>query len=251
MKERSASPTQTPGPVVAYFLATRGAWYSFLFALPILLGYELLLFVFRPRWVNGADAFLDRLLAPLGLQHSLWGWPLLIVICGLCCWYFDGARKRLAGQQLQGRFFLGMFTESFVYALFLGGVVTRLMRLMAGDWQLQIGGSGGVLNSVIQSLGAGLYEELVFRVLLMGLLLLILMKGCKADQVISWVVAVVISSLVFSAVHYVGLGSDAFSLESFIFRFLAGAVLASLYAARGFGIAVWTHALYDLMVMLR
>lgn len=244
---------RAPGSsLTGYFGATRGAWYGFLFALPILAAYEALEFVFQPRWLNGADAMLRTLLAGLGPHERSTVMLVVLAVCGLLCWILDGSRLRREGRGLHGRYFVGMLTESVVYALFLGQVVTRIMRLLAGDWSLQMAPQGGgFLFNVTMAMGAGIYEELVFRVLILGGLMLVFSELLKIEKVLSWVLAVLLSSLLFSLFHYVGFGSEPFGLESFIFRFIAGAVLATLFALRGFGIAVWTHSLYDLLVMFQ
>jgi membrane protease YdiL (CAAX protease family) len=67
----------------------------------------------------------------------------------------------------------------------------------------------------------------------------------------AYAVAAVVGALLFSAVHYIGAFGDPFTLPSFTFRFLFGLALNGLYLVRGFGIAAWTHALYDVMVVSR
>ena len=62
--------------------------------------------------------------------------------------------------------------------------------------------------------------------------------------------AAVLGALVFSGFHYVGQDADALTLQSFTFRALAGLFFSGLYLLRGFGIAAWTHALYDVMLLL-
>jgi membrane protease YdiL (CAAX protease family) len=98
------------------------------------------------------------------------------------------------------------------------------------------------------SLGAGLYEELFFRVILVTVLILVFTKvfGKKWAAVTA---AVVLSALLFSAVHYIGSMGDAFTLGSFLYRFLFGLILNGIYVWRGFGVAAWTHAIYDIMVI--
>jgi hypothetical protein len=101
----------------------------------------------------------------------------------------------------------------------------------------------------ILSLGAGLYEELVFpRDPGVGALLLPAAgdggeAGCLPTSPRSF-----LGAFLFSGYHYVGSMADAFSLHSFLYRFLAGLVLNVLFIARGFGIVVYTHALYDVLV---
>jgi hypothetical protein len=59
-----------------------------------------------------------------------------------------------------------------------------------------------------------------------------------------------VESMVFSAWHYTGALGDKFELGSFVFRAVCGLVLTTIFAVRGFAPAVWTHALYDVWVMI-
>src|SRR5213075_1711973 len=87
------------------------------------------------------------------------------------------------------------------------------------------------------SLGAGIYEELLFRVLLVGALT-------------AGVTATFVGAAIFSAFHYLGPYGDRWQLYSFAFRMVAGLFFSGLYLARGFGITAWTHALYDVLLLL-
>jgi membrane protease YdiL (CAAX protease family) len=98
------------------------------------------------------------------------------------------------------------------------------------------------------SIGAGLYEELVFRVLLVGGLAL-LFRGLMESSTQAYVLAALVGAALFSGAHYVGPLGDPFALPSFTFRFLFGLALNALFLGRGFGVAAWTHALYDVMVV--
>ena len=64
---------------------------------------------------------------------------------------------------------------------------------------------------------------------------------------VAWGVA---SSLLFSGFHYVGALGDPWKLTSFVFRLLLGLALTLIYATRGFAAAVWTHAVYDVWVLV-
>ena len=109
---------------------------------------------------------------------------------------------------------------------------------------------GGPATGLMLSLGAGFYEELVFRVLLVGLLLLGFERGAGLSRGWSVTLAVVVGALLFSAFHYVGPFGDHLALGSFTYRAVAGVLLSGLYVARGFGIAAWSHALYDVMLLM-
>jgi membrane protease YdiL (CAAX protease family) len=63
----------------------------------------------------------------------------------------------------------------------------------------------------------------------------------------SAVFGILLTSLLFSAAHYIGF---KFDLATFLFRFYAGAFFALVYRHRGFGIAAGAHALYDVLVEL-
>lgn len=111
------------------------------------------------------------------------------------------------------------------------------------------GPSVGVDNLLL-SVGAGLYEELVFRLILISLLLLVLIDILRTREVWSVAVSVVLSSILFAAHHYQPIGADAWSLPEFVFRTAAGAYLAAVFVLRGFGLAVGCHVIYDVMAFV-
>ena len=125
----------------------------------------------------------------------------------------------------------------------LGPVLTRL----AADGV----GLGGVsmTEGIVLSLGAGVYEELVFRVLLVGGVVGGL-RLLRTPRSIAAPAGAVLAALAFSAFHYIGPYADAWAIGSFTFRFLAGLAFSALFLVRGFGIAAWTHALYDIFLLL-
>ena len=61
--------------------------------------------------------------------------------------------------------------------------------------------------------------------------------------------SIVVSSVLFSMFHYIGL--ETFTPISFTMRFIAGIYLSLIYINRGFGIVALTHAFYDLFVIFR
>jgi len=232
-----------------YLSRSRAPRYSLLFALPLLLLYEGLSALLTGSAVagvrNGADVLLKTLFIGLGGREGVVILGVLLLGGGAWLAWRD---QRRSGERLDARVFGWMFLESAVYAAAFGVVVGWLTALvLSGPRGLSVGGVAALdlPTQLVISLGAGLYEELVFRVLLVGLLLrlsLLLLPGRRAT---SAVIAVVVSALVFSAFHYVGPLGDEFQLPSFTFRAIAGVAFSALYVTRGFGIAAWTHALYD------
>ena len=238
-----------------YWQAARQPRYTLLFALPLLLLYEGLSFALTQSAYaglrNGADVLLKTLFVAFGGSRGVAVFSLLLL--GIGAWLVWRDRRRHPGPLDRGVFAL-MLVESAVYAMLLGGVVSALTSLLLAPMLSAAQGADPVrlplAGQLVLSLGAGIYEELLFRVLLVsGLLALGLRLGWPRSRAVA--AAVVLGALVFSAFHYIGPMGDAFTVVSFTFRAIAGLVLSGLYVARGFGIAAWTHALYDVFLALR
>lgn len=235
-----------------YLQVTRQPRYSVLFAFPLLFLYEALSLAMTQSAMsgirNGADVLLKTIFIGLGGHAGLIVFGILLVGVGAFVVWRD-QRKR--GGRLNPRFFVSMLAESVVYAMLLGSVVSMLTVwiLNAG---LSIQGAPAQIpftTQLVISLGAGIYEELLFRVLLVGgLMALGLALGWRRSVAVG--VAVIGSALIFSGFHYIGPLGDELTLPSFTFRAVAGVVLSGLYVARGFGITAWTHALYDVGITL-
>ncbi len=198
--------------------------------------------------LTGAAADGDVLIGYIGLN--------LVVLAGMLV----ALRVLNAKGKLRPQIWPWMLLESFVYALFFGAAVNGLMHAFGLDHLLATVAETSLevtsmkelnpVQALVASVGAGLYEELVFRVLILGGIFAVLNKPGRLTPFLAGAVAVIVSSFIFSAIHHVGSLGDAFSLGVFFFRFFAGAVLATIYATRGFAIAVYTHALYDVFVLL-
>ncbi|GAC1460324.1 MAG: CPBP family glutamic-type intramembrane protease [Gemmatimonadaceae bacterium] len=237
-----------------YWEATRAPRYSLTFALPLLLLYEVLAAALTraPSGAirNGADVILRSLFAA-----SLGRWGPVVFGAVLI-----GCAAGLAGRDLRRRgaprrvFFAGMAAEAIVLALVFGVVVgTVTAHLLHAFAPFALAASRptqlGPWARLTVSLGAGLYEELLFRVLLVGIIAAIARLVLHLPSAVSGSIAVVLSALIFSAFHYVGPYGDTFRADSFAFRAIAGLFFSALYLLRGFGITAWTHALYDIFVM--
>jgi hypothetical protein len=235
-----------------YFELTRKHSYALVFALPVLLAYEAGAWMMNGSSAaglrNGADVLLRTVLATGGI-HSTAAFTGILAL---------GAAVLIAGERrrekvpLRAEVFAGMAMESVLYALVFGTIVGTLTAWVLGGWRLQTGpagplGSVPVGEALVLSLGAGFYEELLFRVLLVGGLIFVF-KSAGLGRTTGKVYAAVLAALLFSAFHYIGPYAYPLELGSFIFRFLSGLALNALFITRGFGIAVWTHALYDIYV---
>jgi membrane protease YdiL (CAAX protease family) len=98
-------------------------------------------------------------------------------------------------------------------------------------------------------LGAGIYEEALFRLILFSCLVRLL-RLVEVNGLFSVVLAALASALLFSAAHHLGPYGQPYSNYLFLFRLIAGLYFALLFQVRGFGIAVGAHSCYNLMVSI-
>ena len=239
-----------------YFRLTRTHTYSLLFAFPLLLLYEA-----GAAWLahadenslrNGADVMLRTLVAAGGIQGT-GAFAGVLIVAALIVILLERRRHKFP---VRPTFFVGMAMESVLYAILFGAVVGTLTQ-----WVLQGAGFGTLAiqenpmsalplrDAIVLSLGAGIYEELAFRVIIVGgLFALFRASGLQTRR--AAVFSAVLSAVLFSAFHYIGPYGDAWALQSFLFRALAGLAFSVLFLARGFGVAAWTHALYDIFLFL-
>jgi len=242
----------------SYWQASRAPRHSLLFALPLLVFYQVLAALQsqgagggpEAGLRNGADVILQSLFIAVA---GAWG-PVLFMACLIAVglWLVVRDLQRHPGA-LRPSVFLRMLGESTVLALLFGIVVgTITARLLSPLGPLAIAAPPreiGWWTKLMLSLGAGLYEELLFRVVLVALL------ATLAQQLFGWrpwhagVFATALGAAIFSAFHYIGPYGDRLTRYSFTFRMIAGIFFSALYLLRGFGITAWTHALYDLLLL--
>ena len=197
---------------------------------------------------NGADVLLTGLFTwMLGPRGPL---VFMTLVIGFAVWLIVRDKR---GGPIRGSTLVAMLGESLLLALVFGlvvGTVTaqvvRPLRALAAGGGLE----GDALARLTLSLGAGLYEELLFRVVIVALLANGFRLLFGASRIAAGVAATVIGAILFSAFHYIGPLGEPMQLESFVFRTLAGLAFSGLYLTRGFGITAWTHALYDVAVLL-
>jgi hypothetical protein len=237
----------------AYGRASRAPRYSYAFALPLLVIYELLAALLPAGEThgvrNGADVILKSVFYAV---FGPWG-PLAFgaLLVGLFLW---GALRdaRANREPLRASFFGWMAAESTVLALLFGVVVGLITARLLGTLHALSLSPLEQLDAptrLMVSLGAGLYEELLFRVILVSGLAVFGRSVWGLAPRAAGVFAVLVGATIFSAFHYVGAYGDVFTVQSFVFRLIAGIFFSALYLLRGFGIDAWTHALYDVFLI--
>ena len=108
--------------------------------------------------------------------------------------------------------------------------------------------SGNWQRGMVWSVGAGIYEELLFRLIGVSVLYLLFVKIIGMKNTAGAALAVGICALLFAGYHFPSW--ETFNIPTFLFYTAAGIYLGVVCLSRGFGIAVTTHALYDVMVVL-
>lgn len=222
-----------------YWTESRQPLASLVFIAPLLVVYEAGVLLLGVQ--NGADAFMRRLLDMLGFgQHLVL--PMLTV-CILLGWQYLSRRP--------WRISAGVVSTMAVESLLLG-LCLRMIPFLKNCVLAAIDAPvANILYAKLQNavgfIGAGIYEELLFRLILFSLLA----WGLRQTGMRPWIstiAAVLLSSLIFAAAHHVGPGGLDFKLFDFIFRTIAGVFFSIVFIYRGFGIAAGSHAAYDILV---
>lgn len=223
-----------------------------LFLLPLITLYEAGVIILADsdpdRLRNGADYWMRSLLSAVGLGQVLL-LPLLVIGIMLT-WHL--IRKHPWQIRLETQ--LGMLAESvlFAIALLAVGQVHQVLFLSlappaeAGQAAL-LSMPGGNLTRAVSYVGAGVYEEVMFRLLLVPTAYAFF-RLFEFPQKWAVVMAAVSTAFLFAMAHHIGPAADPFNLYTFSFRAAAGTFFAAVFFARGFGITVGTHAAYDLLV---
>jgi CAAX amino terminal protease family. len=215
---------------------------NLILAAPAFLFYQIGLLV-SPKATNGVDPFTHELGYLFGLS---WQRYLLIMIALIVI--YSVTLKILSRK---GRFdphtFPWLLMESGIYALIMGPTAHLFLRKLH-VLSVNVVKDMGIFDRLVASAGAGFYEELVFRLLILSALgSFFVSRGMK--RFLAYATATVVSAFAFSAIHYIGAIADPFDMASFLYRALLGIMLGAIFIFRGFAPAVYTHALYDAYVM--
>jgi hypothetical protein len=203
---------------------------SLVLIFPLLMAYEVgVLFAGR---VNGADLVTRLLYGALGRTNYLLLYAAIAI--GFLLWI----RQKQRWSALTLETAVPVILEAAIYAFTLGALLTVIVDRLLG--------LGLAPGEVVSALGAGVHEELVFRLgLLCGLVALF------RESRVGVVIAIAISSVVFSLAHHVGPYGEPFTTHAFVYRACAGVVFALIFWFRSLAHVVYAHVLYDVLVYWR
>jgi hypothetical protein len=215
-----------------------------IFLLPLIICYEVGTIYFASDAVQRTE---HRIIAFSFLRNffELFGatgryLPALTVVFVLLTWHV----ARNDSWQIRWGAMVGMAIETAIFTFFLLALSIFVVRNVP-----MMGIDAGVDRRamLVLCLGAGIYEELIFRLVAFTLLNLFLLDFLKVPKVPAALLIVLIAGVLFAGYHY--LGNEAFRLQTFVFRTVAGIYFGILFLTRGFGITAATHALYDVLVV--
>ncbi len=224
-----------------YEREARRPLHCLLFLVPLAVVYEI-----GAAWVARGDSPGRGPLAQ-SMIHGLLAWfgvagfwvPGVVLVLSLLVWH----RLRRDHWRMHAWVLAGMIGESLVLTiplLVLSGLFPQERRPAAA----------GLLAELVRVLGAGVYEELVFRLLLISGLTWLLAEFVRLRGNMALGLAVGVASIVFSRCHFSPIGSDAFAWGSFCFRLTAGVYLSAVFLGRGPGVSGGCHVAYNILLVL-
>jgi hypothetical protein len=212
---------------------------SFILIFPVLLIYEI--GVLFSSTVNGVDLVTRAVFAACGRDRLIY----LLVHAGAAALFLIWVRRVRRDRTLSLDVVLPLLLEAAIYALSLGAVVALVVEDVLG-LRLAIGKTG---EALVMSLGAGVHEELVFRLgALAGGARLLVAAGMAPRLALA--IALAASSLLFAAAHHWGPYGEPWTASVFAYRAVAGVAFAAIFWFRSLAHAVYAHALYDIWVLV-
>ena len=142
----------------------------------------------------------------------------------------------------------GMAVESVLWVIPLMAISHITARVFLTATQP---GTATCLDSILLGMGGGIYEEFVFHLLAIGIIMLIFVDGLSLPKIHVAVFAVAVTAVMFGLFHMnvpPFYGKETFSGKDFAFRIVAGLCLGACFILRGFGIAVGTHVMWNIYV---
>jgi len=230
---------------MTYFQYSKNILSSLLFIFPLIILYEFIAF-FK---FNNADIIIrntaDTIIRDFIrlFSDNVFIIQSVIILFFLISFYIY-SNKNKNSHKFNIKYFSFMYIEGFLYGLLLVyilngfNVFERLDTFQYNDY----------IISFYLCLGAGIWEEILFRLIIFNLIMYIISYFSK-NNFLSLLLSIFISSIIFSLFHYIGTFSDTFTMYSFIIRFAGGVYLALIYYYRGLGIAMFSHFIYDFLIV--
>ena len=242
--ELSLFPPPDSGLGQRYRYVTQRPWPSLLFILPMLLFFEAYTYARSGGASSGASELVAEWLIVstanvIGASNS--SLPILLAIVILLAWHLAARHP----WKFDPWVIPGMLGESVLWTAPLF-VYHRMLHNLAATRSVAM---TQWLDQIVRSLGAGIYEELVFRLIAITLLVIVLVDLMHIPRTAAAVFIILASAAFFAGSHHHPIGNEPFDKLRFLFRTGAGIYLAGLFIFRGFGVGAGTHAFYNVIVV--
>lgn len=233
-----------------YALVSTRPLHILVFLVPLMIAYELGSILYLTQTARGADTIGARSI--LGSFFNAFGAaslhvPPIALAVVLLAWHIllhDPWRIRpkvLAGMSVEAALWaIPLLVLSLFVARGTPGAALVGAPLPRLSWQADL--------SI--ALGAGIYEELLFRLLLITAAHFILVDLIRFPDRTGFIIASLVSAVTFAFYHNVWASDGGLDGRKVLFFAIAGLYFAGLFITRGFGIVVATHALYDIVALL-
>ena len=232
--------------MLSYFSNSKSPLYSFLFTLPLFIVYEIGIFISSIEQTivirNGADVLIRQLFSYFGVNGFKW-LGIIFFISYLITFLIH--KRKLQNTKLKLIYLPFMIFESIIWSMLIYLFMTNIHLLLMHPT------GNMIIQRVTLAIGAGIYEEFLFRSVLILIFTKLLTFIFEMEYHYSRIIAMFISAGIFSGFHFIGDFGDFFSFNTFMIRFFAGILLGVIYFSRGFGITAWAHSIYDLIILTK
>ncbi len=242
----SRASRRRPSKVAVYLTESRELGASLVLVVPLLVAYELAMLVLEAPYRNGAEMVVSDLVRTLPADTlTIVRRFFLAALIVATVWLSRRSPPRIA----RAHWVLG---EALLLAMILGPLVGWMVgRIgLSAPAEVASGPISGWMPFLL-SVGAGLWEEIVFRLGLLGGTVLVARRVCGLPDRPAIGVAVGLSALAFALYHHVGDMGEPLIASRFAFRAFAGVILGLLFVLRGFAVVVYMHVFYDVLCDLR
>jgi hypothetical protein len=224
-----------------YLRATQSPLCALIFLFPLVATYEfgtLILHSMPGRHEQlVAYGLLHRFLSLFGANSS---WlPGVALVLTLVIWHMMSRKP----WHINGWVLPGMAAESALLALPLLLITRILLQATTAP------NSNVFVSHAVLAIGAGIYEELLFRLYLISGCVVLFADVIGLPRKSSLTLAIIIPALLFAGCHVRPIGAEVFEWAPFVCRVAAGLYLSAVYLSRGFGIAVGAHAAHNLLLL--
>jgi len=225
-----------------YLNSSKSLHYSLILTLPVLAMYEMgTILLFRDSFFelrNSGEILLRSLFESLGLTNPLMVSGILLVLFIIVMVRGYKIEKKPG---IHANYIVYMLLES----MFWGALIFIALQLFT-QLPLQLITMEEKLSNINLAIGAGIFEELIFRLVVISAILVILERGLTFESQYAIPLAIILSAIIFAAFH---LFMEVYSFPVFSQRVVGGILLGSLFYIRGYGISVYAHIIYNFLIL--